>query len=852
MKIKSLELFKFKKFKINEIKDFFIKVNNRIQIIVGTNGSGKTSLLQELFPSAINKTLFEKNGYEALTLEKDGSIYELTYKYIKSKKEHSFKKDGKELNINHKFGIQEELISNHLGIDKTKKRILTCSTNITKMSSKPRKDFFTKLNPMKTEIIERKFKSAHSKVSSINVTLSSLYKRENELKEKKLTEEELKRLRITEDKLEKMKINLMNWGTRLTTLIGAEKEKTKTSAQKDIRVQKDMKKIEEIIVNLLVNLNKFYTFDGNGVDVYLDNLKEKIEILNNKNDKLKEEIQEKLIEVDKLEDTIKNKSTSEDMEESKTKVENLLKEKENLEKNNFINIFTEKEMNIFKEIEIQIIEKINTLIDIFTTKILSTEAFNKINISRSKYKSKIDITQLEINSASNNISIIENELKKLIEDNDENDLPKKCDKFNCFLYGSYNARKNKLLNQINDFKGKYTELEKIKAKYLKVYNNFDKIYQKNLIYRKIATEIKKLLNKLPTHNFLINDKKYLELLNTFPTNIITILKNHYDLSEKFYLYQKIRKELNEVEKELSILSNKNKINIAIINNTIKTLKKDIKSSQKTYIKNEKKIKDLEQEMDEYSIYKKKYQELNWYHSKIVAHKKYVESKKSVEFYEMLLKIIDIYKKKNESTLSEISSVLKEQESIEIRLNEEVLCEIKKLKSEKKDYELVEKGFEKLSSEYILSFINNIIHNVNFFIDKIFTYSMKINYIKGIDEMNFRFNLTVNDVFVDDISECSSGQRKIIDLCFSLALIIELNLQHLPFFVDEVDKALDKTHKQNLLNLFYYLIDENIISQLFAAIHITPELEGLQGDIVCLNEDNILLPPVYNEHVKIKK
>ena len=852
MKIKSLVLKKFKKFKINEIEKFSVDIHDRIQIIIGTNGSGKTSLLQELFPYSPNKSVFDKGGYKKLIIEKNGSIYELKYEYNKSKNEHSFKKDGEELNINHKFNLQEDLISKYLGIDQIKKKILTCDIDITRMSSKPRKDFFIKLNPINTEIIETKLKKAKSKVNAIKATLSNLYKRKNELIQKQLTKEELQRLKKTKKNLEKVKNNLFAWETRLKTLINEETKRSKPDPDKTKKAFDNINKIKPTIDDLIINLYKYYTFDGRNIEDKINNTKIKIKELTKRNDKLKKDIEEKIAEVEKLSDIVLNKADSDHIEESKTKIEKLLKEKNKLSKYDFSHVFTKKEMEIFKEVEIELINKINILIDIFTIKILPTDIFNKIYNKKMQIKSKIDVMKTKMDGIDIHMKKIKSDLEKMIEEYNEDELPEICDKFNCYLYTYYSTKKNNLLKQIDNLKTQYDEINKKHKKYLKIFNLLDNIYTKNLEYRKIAIDIKKSLDKLPTHVFLIDKEKFLELLNTFPNKIIVILKSHYKLSEKYYLYQKIQDELIQLEKELSELINQNNINIAIIEGKIKILKSNIKSLQMEYIDNEKMIISLKNKIEEYNEYKDKYNQADLIASKASNDIGYLESLKSIEFYESKLEEIYKYKEKNEKALNEISNILKEQENIEIRLKEEVINEIEKLEYDKKDYILIEKSLEKLSSEYILSFVNNIINNTNFFINKIFTYPMKIKFIEDVNDLNFKFNILINDVLVNDISECSSGQKKIIDLCFCLALIIELNLQHLPFFVDEVDKALDKKHKQNLLKLFYYLIDENIISQLFAVVHFTPELEGLQGNVICMNEDNILLPPVYNTHVQIDK
>ena len=845
MKIKDLELFLFKKFQINEIKKFSMEVKNRIQIIIGTNGSGKTSLLNELFPYVLNKNLFEKDGYKYLTIEMNNCIYKLGYRRVKNKKEHSFLKDEEELNTNKSYNLQLELIQKHLNITPLIKEILTCNINFAETLPSQRKQLFTNLNPIDTSIIEEKLKNTRAILNKIKNNLSMLYTRKASLQQEQLKPEEINQYIKQRKFLEHKETKLLVWITKISTII--------EQLEKDIveKVSFSEDDLKAYIKDIYINMHKYYSLDHKDIDYKIRNSNNTIITLKKENEDIVNKVTDINNKIDEKEKILLSKENI-NIQSLELKINTLLKEKKELEKNNFDNIFNRHEIKIYPDIKLKLITNINNLIDLITTPILNIETFNKLKDKKFYLDNIINSLKIKLNTLRNKKENIKNELKKLMDDFEEKELPSQCDKFNCYLYAYYSKNKQKFIDELKTVDNEIDKYMKKLKKYNKACMKISQIYNNNISYYPIIKNIKELLNKLPTSNFLISRQSLLEYANTYPMNIVKLLDNHFELSNKYYRNEKIKEMLIDLEKEYKSIKEKNAVSEALLKNDISLLKKEATRLEKKYSNNIKKINKSEDIINLYSKYSKTLNELNKINEKMEAVYNYTAITKSIEYYNIYIEIFQKELENVRADLSDIRTTIRNQESIQDRLNKEILEPIKDLEKNKDDYILIEKGLHKLSIEYIQSFINNIIMNTNFFINKIFTYPMVISTIDNIEDLDFKFKVIVNNVTVNDIKECSSGQKKVINLCFCLALIIELNLQHYPFFVDEVDKAMDKQHKQNLLELFDYLITENIISQLFAAIHITPETEGINGDIIVLNEDNILLPPIFNEHVEIKK
>ena len=99
MYIKSIELSKFIPFGLAQIRKLQATFHSQIQIFIGTNGSGKTSLLNELHPLPAIRSSYKKQGYKKLIVEHEGNEYILTSDFSDKTKAHSFIKNGEELNL---------------------------------------------------------------------------------------------------------------------------------------------------------------------------------------------------------------------------------------------------------------------------------------------------------------------------------------------------------------------------------------------------------------------------------------------------------------------------------------------------------------------------------------------------------------------------------------------------------------------------------------------------------------------------------------------------------------------------------------------------------------------------------
>lgn len=166
MKITYLLLKNFKSIKncmkANEIEIDFSQSINKICLIIGPNGSGKTSLLSLMHPFATigNLDVRDKNdlilkgkdGYKEIHIESNSNYYIIKHFYSPTEKSHTVKsfieKNGTELNINGNVTSFKEYVKIELGIELDYMTLIRIGSNVTSLISKTeteRKTFMSKL-----------------------------------------------------------------------------------------------------------------------------------------------------------------------------------------------------------------------------------------------------------------------------------------------------------------------------------------------------------------------------------------------------------------------------------------------------------------------------------------------------------------------------------------------------------------------------------------------------------------------------------------------------------------------------------------------------------------------------------
>lgn len=198
----------------------------------------------------------------------------------------------------------------------------------------------------------------------------------------------------------------------------------------------------------------------------------------------------------------------------------------------------------------------------------------------------------------------------------------------------------------------------------------------------------------------------------------------------------------------------------------------------------------------------------------------------------------------------------------ITRHDAVIQEITQQKNDATDrlnkYNIIMKALsptEGLISKYIQNFLDVFIEDVNLVIDEIWTSPLEVLSC-GVDssEVTCKFPLSVNDGYLvtPDINEASDGQKDIIDFAFRMVVGQYLGLNDYPLYLDELAPTLDEQHRENLTRYVNNLMETNQFEQMFMISHYANNHYAFaNSEILMMDGRNIINKPGnFNKHVKI--
>jgi DNA repair exonuclease SbcCD ATPase subunit len=189
MRYTALILKGFKRFALNQVVRFEIRPREQIQLILGTNGSGKSSLLQELTPLPANPADYLKDGCKEIHIVDRGFTYILVSNFA-VKQIHSFQKDGEELNPGGTASVQKELVRQHFGITPDIHELEVGEVRLTDLGPGQRREWFTLLSDVSYDyaigVFDKLSKEHRSVVGALDLDKRQLVVEQNKI----ITEEE--------------------------------------------------------------------------------------------------------------------------------------------------------------------------------------------------------------------------------------------------------------------------------------------------------------------------------------------------------------------------------------------------------------------------------------------------------------------------------------------------------------------------------------------------------------------------------------------------------------------------------------------------------------------------------------
>jgi hypothetical protein len=161
----------------------------------------------------------------------------------------------------------------------------------------------------------------------------------------------------------------------------------------------------------------------------------------------------------------------------------------------------------------------------------------------------------------------------------------------------------------------------------------------------------------------------------------------------------------------------------------------------------------------------------------------------------------------------------------------------------------------LLGKYLMGFMQGVTTLVNAYISEIWTYKMEVLPSKvEKDELDYNFPLSISDgaVVAPDISRGSDSQLEMVDFSFMQAMRKFLHLDHMPLFLDEFGRTFDEQHRDNLIPFIMRLIENGVHQQIFYISHYVSTHGAFnQAEFMVLDPTNVTVPEHFNKNVQIK-
>lgn len=816
MVIKEITLYNFIPILLlSNIKTLHINLITGINLVLGTNGCGKSSFLNECNPLAIDNDCYLNDGYKELIIEYENVDYKITSKKVNNQIRNSFVRlhDNYPMNKSYTITAHNQCVNDIFGYTPLIHKILTGSIKFTKMTSTQKKDLLMDINPVDLNYALNKFNQLRSLLRDQEGVVKHLVKRQVDLNFSlnTLLENNIIDNRVELEDTLKTLLPFTTKETRNHHFIKNELSNSINELQSELLKWKKYKSLfvlhkeitsEELVRNQITIL-----------ETELNNIQNRIIQLSQK-------------EKD-LSNIINNvTSSSKSIKDLQLEKQQLTLSIDNLNKNKLSLETNPEELK-------QIVTLLKGRVLSFLSNDRSTKVYTqeRIKIVTQNYDQLLkERNELELKKLS-----VTTELKHIEQDDNNLECPR------CQIKLTISGR------------DKSQELEKVK-KNLELINialsdneitfkSYAQEHEEIGYYLELVNQLRLLKStyNLP-NDFWLNAPKLSEIIqspNVFYTYIDQFIYKLNDLE----ILGKLREKLENVNRLLGVhsLFNQNMVN------ELNELKVEISSLMNNKIKLNEELNHYKSFLSNYKLYVNSYTKVKTIYEKVL------------NFINILIEIDikndaisrsnDIYKK-----ISDTNEFLNKKSHLELLISETT----KELEASKRKIELLKIATDTLSptigiiADQMRNFIESYIYEMNNLISSIWDYTLDIKSCAiENEELNYKFPFVINDKQVSDVNKASTGQGDIIDLAFILVLRAYLKIENFPLFLDETGNTFDEKHRFNFLNFLKSLFENEQCSQILMVNHFTAMHGSIaNSSIIVLNDSNITKPTNSNLNVAI--
>jgi len=826
------------------------KSKNRVILLVGCNGSGKTSILSNLHPFAYPGSMDVRNsddpilngedGYKEIHLVNDEDKYVIKHHYIQTKTGRSiksfFSKNGVELNPNGLVSSFTELVELELGLEQNYLKLLRLGSNVIGFideKASERKNFSSRLLS-DIDIYTQFYKKINDDSKILKATLKSIG---DKIEKLKIIDENDIKTRITalentlnEYMKKKDELQSTKWKIEgsMNAIIPEGIDSFLSSFEED---ERNYKYLIREINTLKEKINKMNIIIVGDIEKEIKNIEKELTIAestitNNKNmiDFYFKQLESYYKQRDDKKNNLKYLASDYEYSKLNDMYLDLHKRKNELDKKykDYVPKCNKDDLllalGLLQEIE-KIVNKINEFghNEVITTINLFLDGCNVESYVKNELK-KIDsqINRKKIEHVKNTKGENVNYLYVIFQ-------PSECKVSNCPYMEFY--------NEINNMNTPSNNIEKdiksLEDKYEKIASMGD--IAKNIDYILFSINSnKELIKRLPDD--LFNITNILESIKTrkplynenYITNLISVL-------EEYEEYITLKDKIKELKKEITFIE-KNMNSLELIQKELETLDNEIYNIETNINKLKDENKKIEGRLQEfnslkeiYIIYKETEDIIKEKRNTLKDLEKAIFNKQEIK-QKINISINEI--KELDKEIAAIDNEIKNVQN-EITNNKFKLKDFITLNDEKK---MLEEKFddinilrEALSTNkgipllFIQLYFKNTKMIVNNLLDTIYKGELEIDDFE-ITDKEFRIPYIKNGIRVSDVVLSSQGERSFISIALSFALIIQSLKKYNIMLLDEIDATLDQTNRYLFLSILEKQMESIGAEQVFLITH----------------------------------
>jgi len=852
--IEETEIKGFSRILLSCITSIKIRFVDKIFLLIGTNGCGKTSLLRELTLLPGDNDSYLDGGYKKMRVTKDGHTYLLESYYNKGKSKHSFIKDGVPLNELGTMAAQKILIKNEFNYTEQIRDIMFCHEPFHSMSEARRKEIFSELCPVDYTFVYKTYdtirESFRDNKGALKNYRNRLVREIDKLipeEEINLLREEIKSLHVTLESLykEDRSVNsprndsdglYRDYSNKMLKLYARFKELRLAPPNHVSVYGTKVKPLVRDDWGSLVHDNITCIEDIHEQIKYLD-------IMQAKMVSRRDTIAEEAVKISSHIDILKN-ATNEDSHSIVVKIEQLKKDIEE-KKKKFVNDF-------FQRFDYSKAEEVRSLVMSHISLIEPILLDMPENQDRRYNSQRLSDIQNEIQRKSHLYSQHQVQAEKLQGKVDHTKQHTSDDKVECpkcqhrWIIGIEPDDIEKYEKEIathrefaRNIKDQINELETEQV----AISHYGVKYKAIMTMMKLIPQLNEVWNKIHEENMIYES----------PKSVLFLL---YQLESDLALSVDIQHLMLDVKKADSLFIDLQKVDGERYEEQIVSLEK--KEEEIYRLNNE--IDEVKKMVEGYRRYERDLNEAKQIEEKLKEYNKYLEQITEQQYKEAYISFIEHCIRQTQTTLStkaERLQMLDQQQTV----IEQIRSQIKTLEEENEFYQDLIRALspsEGIIAASLHGFVRWFIAEMNQFVESVWAYPLIISLTDesedGNQELSYLFPLESDGTKpVKDVKFGSSGMIEIINLAFIVVAAKCFKQDNSVLHLDEWGKTFDDAHRNAAASALKMLLDSGEFNQVFMISHYASVYGTFSNaDICVLDGRNIVVPSGHNQHVEITR